>query len=49
MATFSTAGKPFSTGGEAVVNFDSPAPLTLRTPSDFNFLPVKVCTYASAA
>ena len=49
MATFSTAVIPFSTGGEAVVNFDSPAPLTLRTPSDVNFLPVKVCTYASAA
>lgn len=49
MATFSTAGIPFSTGGGAVVNFDSPALLTSRTPSDFNFLPVKACTYASAA
>jgi hypothetical protein len=49
MATLSTAGLPFSTGGEAVVNFDSPAPLTWRTPSGFNFLPVKVCSYASTA
>ncbi len=48
MATFSTAGTPFSTGGEAVVNFGSLA-VDIADAPDLNFLAVKVRTYASGA